>query len=37
MDLTGEPFEASDRKNNRKIISSLQKQTVECKDSESKK
>ena len=37
MDLTGKPFEASGRKNYRKKFSTLQKKTVERKDSESNK
>ena len=34
MDLTGKPFEPSDRKKNRKRFSTLHKKTVERKDSE---
>ena len=37
MDLTGEPFEASDRKKNRKNILDLAQKTVDRKDSESDK
>ena len=38
MDLTGKPFEASDRKKNRKKTLDLaQKKTIERKDSEGNK
>ena len=37
MDLTGKPFEASDRKNNIKMILDLAEKRVEGKDSESNK
>ena len=37
MDLSGKPFEASDRKNNRKKILDLAQETAERKDSESNK
>ena len=37
MDLTGKPFEASDRENYRKKILDLAQKTVDRKDSESNK
>ena len=37
MDLTGKPFEASDRKKNRKKTLDLAQKIVERKDSESNK